>query len=59
MEGNQIKELIDPSLGDDYNPQEMERAILAASLCIELTPVLRPRMSQASVDLQIILSVTL
>ncbi|KAK1423682.1 hypothetical protein QVD17_18989 [Tagetes erecta] len=46
MEGNQIKELVDPSLGDDYNEQEMERAILAASLCIELTPVLRPRMSQ-------------
>ncbi|KAF5798175.1 putative protein kinase RLK-Pelle-RLCK-VI family [Helianthus annuus] len=46
MEGNQIKELVDPSLGDDYDQQEMERAILAASLCIELTPVLRPRMSQ-------------
>ncbi|KAL8229391.1 hypothetical protein R6Q57_014291 [Mikania cordata] len=46
MEGNQIRELVDPSLGDNYNQQEVERAILAASLCIELTPVLRPRMSQ-------------
>lgn len=48
MENNLIKELVDPCLGDDYNPQELERAIIAASLCIELTPVLRPRMSQAS-----------
>ncbi|KAL7599802.1 hypothetical protein Lser_V15G22276 [Lactuca serriola] len=46
MENNAIKELVDPCLGDDYNPQELERAIIAASLCIELTPVLRPRMSQ-------------
>lgn len=46
MERNEIRELVDPSLGDDYNQQEMERVILAASLCIELTPVLRPRMSQ-------------
>nr|XP_043608516.1 receptor-like cytosolic serine/threonine-protein kinase RBK2 [Erigeron canadensis] len=46
MEANEIRELVDPSLGDDYDHEEMERVILAASLCIELTPVLRPRMSQ-------------
>ncbi|KAI3664969.1 hypothetical protein L6452_43584 [Arctium lappa] len=46
MERNAIRELVDPSLGDDYNDQEMNRVILAASLCIEPTPVLRPRMSQ-------------
>ncbi|KAL4579853.1 hypothetical protein LXL04_016021 [Taraxacum kok-saghyz] len=51
IEDNAIRELVDPSLGDDYNPHELERAIIAASLCIELTPVLRPRMSQASLFL--------
>ncbi|KVI01707.1 Concanavalin A-like lectin/glucanase, subgroup [Cynara cardunculus var. scolymus] len=48
MEQNAIRELVDPSLGDDYNEHEMNRVILAASLCIEPTPALRPRMSQAS-----------
>lgn len=51
MEGNALRELIDRSLGDDYDQQQMERVILAASLCIELTPVLRPRMSQVSLEM--------
>ncbi|PWA67278.1 ROP binding protein kinases 2 [Artemisia annua] len=46
MERNAIWELVDPSLGNDYEQEEMERVILAASLCIELSPLLRPLMSQ-------------
>ncbi|KAF4347132.1 hypothetical protein G4B88_015325 [Cannabis sativa] len=42
------KELVDPSLGDNYVPEEMDRMILTASLCIERSPILRPRMRQAS-----------
>ncbi|KAJ9565067.1 hypothetical protein OSB04_001033 [Centaurea solstitialis] len=54
IERNAIRELVDPSLGDNYNEEEMKRVILAASLCIEPTPVLRPRMSQASLVLMIL-----
>ena len=43
-----MKELVDPSLGDNYNTEEMDRVILTASMCIEQSPVLRPRMNQAS-----------
>lgn len=46
LESNLVKELVDLSLGDSYNPGEMERVLLTASLCIEQTPLLRPRMSQ-------------
>ena len=43
-----MKELVDPSLGDNYNTEEMDRVILTASMCIEQSPILRPRMNQAS-----------
>ncbi|CAK9158567.1 unnamed protein product, partial [Ilex paraguariensis] len=46
LDNNKTKELVDPSLGDNYNPEEMDHVILTASLCIEQTPILRPRMSQ-------------
>ncbi|MED6159600.1 hypothetical protein PIB30_043714 [Stylosanthes scabra] len=41
-----VKELVDPSLGDDYEIEEVERVILTASLCVEQSPFLRPRMVQ-------------
>ncbi|KAF9670013.1 hypothetical protein SADUNF_Sadunf13G0024200 [Salix dunnii] len=53
LDNNNIKELADPSLGDNYDLEEMDRVVLTASLCIEQSPVLRPRMSQASVELHI------
>ncbi|XP_062084639.1 receptor-like cytosolic serine/threonine-protein kinase RBK2 isoform X2 [Humulus lupulus] len=46
------KELVDPSLGDNYVPEEMDRMILTASLCIEQSPILRPRMRQVIVLLR-------
>ncbi|XWS58253.1 hypothetical protein CRYUN_Cryun08bG0018100 [Craigia yunnanensis] len=49
---NDIKELVDPSLGDDYDAKEADRMVLTASLCIEQTPILRPQMSQVVILLR-------
>lgn len=43
-----VKGLVDPVLGDKYDPKEMERVILTAGLCVEENPLMRPRMNQAS-----------
>ncbi|XP_026450042.1 receptor-like cytosolic serine/threonine-protein kinase RBK2 [Papaver somniferum] len=40
------KELVDPSLGDQYDPHELNRVLLTASLCIQHSSILRPRMNQ-------------
>jgi len=47
---NNIKDLVDPSLGDDYDWEQMERVVLTASLCVEQFPILRPSMSQVSMQ---------
>ncbi|XP_015570421.1 receptor-like cytosolic serine/threonine-protein kinase RBK2 isoform X2 [Ricinus communis] len=52
LDNNDIKELADPSLGDHYDIEEMERVILTASLCIEQSPILRPRMNQVVILLR-------
>ncbi|KAM7511806.1 hypothetical protein LguiB_010681 [Lonicera macranthoides] len=52
LENNEAKEIVDRSLGDDYNRAEMDRVLLTASLCVEPTPILRPRMSQVAVLLR-------
>ncbi|XP_052191795.1 receptor-like cytosolic serine/threonine-protein kinase RBK2 isoform X2 [Diospyros lotus] len=46
LDNNNVKQLVDHSLGENYNPEEMDRVILTASLCIEQSPILRPWMSQ-------------
>ncbi|XP_075483171.1 receptor-like cytosolic serine/threonine-protein kinase RBK2 isoform X1 [Primulina tabacum] len=46
LKKNRIRELVDPSLGDNYNPIHLNLMILAASLCVQQSPVRRPRMSQ-------------
>ncbi|KAJ0015226.1 hypothetical protein Pint_19933 [Pistacia integerrima] len=48
LDNNDIRELVDPSLCNNYDRDEMDRVVLTASLCIEQSPILRPRMSQAS-----------
>ncbi|KAF7817876.1 Receptor-like cytosolic serine/threonine-protein kinase RBK2 [Senna tora] len=48
LDGNNVRELVDPCLGDEYDPQQMDRVLLTASLSIEHSPLLRPNMSQAS-----------
>ncbi|XP_022939108.1 uncharacterized protein LOC111445110 isoform X1 [Cucurbita moschata] len=40
-----VSQLLDPSLGGNYDQDEMERVILAASLCIRRAPRARPPMS--------------
>ncbi|CAA7041239.1 unnamed protein product [Microthlaspi erraticum] len=41
-----IEQLVDPSLGVVYNREELIRLTSTASLCIEQSSLLRPRMSQ-------------
>lgn len=52
IDNNDMKQLVDPALGDNYVPEEMERVVLTASLCIEHCPLLRPRMSQVTLLLR-------
>ncbi|KAJ0973176.1 hypothetical protein J5N97_021135 [Dioscorea zingiberensis] len=42
---DKAKQLVDPSLGDEYDTDQMDRMILAASLCIRRAPCSRPRVS--------------
>ncbi|CAL0320988.1 unnamed protein product [Lupinus luteus] len=46
LDTNNINELVDPSLGDDYDREQMDHVVLTASLCVDQSPILRPRMSQ-------------
>ncbi|KAE8677777.1 Receptor-like cytosolic serine/threonine-protein kinase RBK2 [Hibiscus syriacus] len=46
LDNNDIKELVDPSLGHDYDVKEVDRMVLTASLCIKHAPFLRPQMKQ-------------
>ncbi|KAE9593795.1 putative protein kinase RLK-Pelle-RLCK-VI family [Lupinus albus] len=48
LDANNLRELVDPSLGDDYDLEEMECVVLTASLCVEQSPFLRPRMSEVT-----------
>ncbi|XP_022719311.1 receptor-like cytosolic serine/threonine-protein kinase RBK2 isoform X2 [Durio zibethinus] len=52
LDENDIKDLVDPSLGDDYDEEEVDRMVLTASLCIEQSPILRPQMSQVVILLR-------
>ncbi|XP_060218006.1 receptor-like cytosolic serine/threonine-protein kinase RBK2 [Lycium barbarum] len=52
LDEHNMKGLIDPILGDKYNPKEMERVILTAGLCVEQNPLKRPRMNEAIVLLR-------
>ncbi|KAK4357324.1 hypothetical protein RND71_022934 [Anisodus tanguticus] len=46
LKKNRIRELVDPSLGDDYNLLQMNLMVLAASLCVQQSSIKRPRISQ-------------
>ncbi|ONK65849.1 uncharacterized protein A4U43_C06F1600 [Asparagus officinalis] len=45
LDSNNLKQLIDPSLGDAYDPEELKRAVLTASMCIHHLSTARPTMS--------------
>ncbi|XP_060208484.1 receptor-like cytosolic serine/threonine-protein kinase RBK2 isoform X2 [Lycium barbarum] len=49
LDKHDVKGLINHVLGDKYNPNEMERMILTAGLCVEWNPLKRPRMNQVFV----------
>ncbi|XWS23676.1 hypothetical protein CRYUN_Cryun28dG0035500 [Craigia yunnanensis] len=45
LSGGKVSQLLDPSLGDGYDRDQMERMVLAARLCIRRAPWARPHMS--------------
>jgi len=48
INSGKVSQLLDPSLGDNYDHDEMERMVLAATLCIKRAPKARPQMSIVS-----------
>ncbi|KAK7284312.1 hypothetical protein RJT34_19057 [Clitoria ternatea] len=52
FDANDIKGLVDPYLGDGYDPQQMDRVVLTASVCVDQYPLLRPSMSQVAILLR-------
>ncbi|CAO2832679.1 unnamed protein product [Amaranthus hypochondriacus] len=52
LDEHDLKNLVDPVLGDDYDAEELDRMVLTAALCTQQAPVLRPRMNQVTVLLR-------
>ncbi|CAL0305487.1 unnamed protein product [Lupinus luteus] len=52
LDSGKVLQLLDPSFGDNYDHEEMERIVLAATLCIRRDPKARPQMSLISKILQ-------
>ncbi|MED6113490.1 hypothetical protein PIB30_071294 [Stylosanthes scabra] len=46
LEAKNIEALVDPSLGDDYDKDQIGHVVFTASKCIEQSPLLRPCMSE-------------
>ncbi|KAJ8424865.1 LOW QUALITY PROTEIN: hypothetical protein Cgig2_003152 [Carnegiea gigantea] len=46
LESGKLQELVDPNLADNYDESQMQRMLLAATLCLARTPQLRPNMDQ-------------
>ncbi|XP_020217298.1 receptor-like cytosolic serine/threonine-protein kinase RBK1 [Cajanus cajan] len=47
LDANNVKGIADPRLGDDYDPIEMKRAMVIASMCVHHASSKRPFMNQA------------
>ncbi|KAI7979265.1 Proline-rich receptor-like protein kinase PERK1 [Camellia lanceoleosa] len=45
LKGGKVSQLLDPSMGNKYDHNQMERMVLAATLCIRRAPRARPQMS--------------
>ncbi|KAF5457876.1 hypothetical protein F2P56_021950 [Juglans regia] len=45
LDSGKVSQLLDPSLGSDYDHDQIERMALAATLCIRREPRLRPQIS--------------
>ncbi|WOL15857.1 receptor-like cytosolic serine/threonine-protein kinase RBK1 isoform X3 [Canna indica] len=46
LDANKVKELVDPSLEESYNPNELSRALQVASMCIHHLSTSRPSMNE-------------
>ncbi|XP_028804100.1 receptor-like cytosolic serine/threonine-protein kinase RBK2 isoform X2 [Neltuma alba] len=46
LKKNDIRELVDPSLGQDYDCRQIHLALLVVSLCIQQSAIRRPSMRQ-------------
>lgn len=46
LDRGDMKEVIDPRLGEDYNVIQLKSLAFAASLCIRASPIWRPSMSE-------------
>ncbi|WCJ43489.1 Protein kinase protein with adenine nucleotide alpha hydrolases-like domain [Euphorbia peplus] len=45
LDDGKVSQLLDPSLGDDYDRDQIEGMVLAATLCVNRSPRARPQMS--------------
>ena len=45
LNGGKVSQLLDSRLGDSYDRDQMERMVLAATLCVKRAPRARPQMS--------------
>ncbi|XP_021742466.1 receptor-like cytosolic serine/threonine-protein kinase RBK2 [Chenopodium quinoa] len=52
LDEHDLKKLVDPMLGKDYDEEELDCMILTAALCTQQSPVLRPRMNQVAILLR-------
>jgi hypothetical protein len=48
LNGGKVSQLLDPILGDSCDRDQMERMVLAATLCVRRAPRARPQMSLVS-----------
>ncbi|KAE8671329.1 Receptor-like cytosolic serine/threonine-protein kinase RBK2 [Hibiscus syriacus] len=46
LKNNNVRELIDPALGENYNVRQVNIVLLAATMCIHQSSIRRPQMSQ-------------
>ncbi|KAJ0041024.1 hypothetical protein Pint_27702 [Pistacia integerrima] len=52
LDTNNVKELVDPRLREEYDRTEMKRAMLAASMCIHHMSINRPHMNRVALMLR-------
>lgn len=50
IEKDEIKELVDPVLGDSYDHEQLKQLTEVATLCIQQSSMLRPRISEVVMD---------
>ena len=48
LNGGKVSQLLDPVLGESFDRDQMERMVLAATLCVRHAPRARPQMNLVS-----------